>query len=291
MDLAIDDEPRMVTYPRGLERDGKAGDNSLTWKSKHGSVVMTAFGVAADDGINEHGLAAHMINLPDTEHEVRDSRPGIGNLLWIQYFLDNCTTVKDALAALDTFQVASVEVQNEKWPQHVALEDATGDSAVLEYVNGKLVVYRGPQYTVLTNEPTLDDQLKNLKRYKFFGGNVPLPGDIDPMSRFVQAASYLKTLPEPRNEREALVFLRGVMFRITSPFGSQDTSGSGSSNVGPTRWLILYDLTGRTIYFMGIANLNLFQVSMKNVDFEEGAPVLQIDPMAPGLCGEMFRLL
>ncbi len=145
MDLAIDDNPRMVIYPRGLERDGKAGDNFLKWKSKYGSVVMTAFGVAANDRINESGLAAHMINLPNPEYEVRDNRPGIGNLVWIQYFLDNCKTVEESLATLDTFQVVSMEFQNEKWPQHVALEDATGDSAVLECVGSKLVVYHGRQ--------------------------------------------------------------------------------------------------------------------------------------------------
>ncbi len=142
----------------------------------------------------------------------------------------------------------------------------------------------------MTNKHTLDEQLKNLKRYKLFGGKLPLPGDIDPASRFIRAASFLKTLPEPRNEREALAFLRGVMFRITSPFGSQDTSGSGSSNVGPTRWLILYDPTNRTIYFMGIANLNLFRVSLEDVDLQEGALVQHFDPMDSGLCGEMFRL-
>jgi penicillin V acylase-like amidase (Ntn superfamily) len=101
-DLAIDDNPWMVVYPRVLERDGKAGDNSLKWKSKYGIVAMTAFGVAADDGINEHGLAAHMINLPDTEYEVRDNRLGIGNLLWIQYFL--------GIANLNLFRVSLEDV-------------------------------------------------------------------------------------------------------------------------------------------------------------------------------------
>lgn len=92
MDLFIDDKPRMVVYPRGRERDGQAGPNSLKWKSKYGSVVLTAFGAAVDDGINEHGLAAHLINLPGTEYEyeVRDNRPGIGHLFCIQFFLDNC---------------------------------------------------------------------------------------------------------------------------------------------------------------------------------------------------------
>lgn len=35
MDLFIDDAPWMAIYPRGMERDGKAGDNLLEWKSKY----------------------------------------------------------------------------------------------------------------------------------------------------------------------------------------------------------------------------------------------------------------
>lgn len=182
-----------------------------------------------------------------------------------------------------------IEFRGEAWPQHIALEDASGDSAVLEYIQGRLVVYHGPQYTVLTNEPTLDKHLEGLKEYQPFGGEAPLPGGIDPASRFVRTASFLKTLPEPLDEREALAFLRGVMLRAATPFGAQDTSGSGSSNVRPARWLVLYELTKRTIYFMGCANLNPFQVNLRNIDFNEQASMLQINPMSPELSGEVSR--
>ena len=146
-----------------------------------------------------------------------------------------------------------------------------------------------PRMTVLTNEPTLDEHLEELKRYQPFGGELQIPCGIDPASRFVRAASFLKTLPEPLDEREALAFLRGVMLRAPTPFGAQDTSGSGSSNVGPTRWLVLYELTKRTIYFMGCANLNPFQVNLRNIDFNEQASMLQINPMNPELSGEVSR--
>ncbi|MFK5073457.1 linear amide C-N hydrolase, partial [Klebsiella pneumoniae] len=88
-------------------------------------------------------------------------------------------------------------LRGQEWGLHVAIEDTTGDSAVFEFVKGKLVVHHGKEYTVMTNEPPLAEQLVNVKRYKLFGGKEAMPGDIDPSSRFVRAASYLKTLPQP----------------------------------------------------------------------------------------------
>lgn len=291
MDLFIDDEARMMLCPRGVVRDGRAGANSLQWKSRYGSVVLTAFGSAVDDGINEHGLAAHLISLPGSEYEARDQRPGLNNLHCVQYFLDNCKTVGEVLALLGQFQIVPVEFKGEQWPQHIALEDASGDSAVLEYVKGRLRVYHGVQYTVVTNEPTLDWHLQNLKRYKLFGGELPLPGDIDPASRFVRAACFLKTLPEPRDGAQALAFLRGVLFRVASPMGSQDTTGSTSPNLGPTRWLVLYDLSNRVVYFLAGVNLFPFQINLDELDFAQGAPMLQINPMDPELGGAVSPTL
>ena len=68
MDLFVDDQPRMVIYPRSVERDGGAGDNSLKWKAKYDSLVMTAFEAVVADGMNEHGLAAHLTTIFPTSY-------------------------------------------------------------------------------------------------------------------------------------------------------------------------------------------------------------------------------
>ena len=60
---------------------------------------------------------------------------------------------------------------------HLVIEDATGDSAVIEYIDGKAKIYHGREYTVATNSPTFDKQIEHLKEYKMFGGEKPLPGD------------------------------------------------------------------------------------------------------------------
>ena len=59
-------------FPRGMKRNGETGENSLEWTSRYGSVVTSAFEIASTDGMNEKGLVANLLWLPETEYPVRD---------------------------------------------------------------------------------------------------------------------------------------------------------------------------------------------------------------------------
>lgn len=290
-DLYISDMPNIVVYPRGTDRTGEAGDNSLHWKSKYGNVVITAFNShAATDGMNEHGLAVHLLYLSKTQYELRNSKiPAISNLLWSQFILDNYKTVKEALAATQEFQVVATVLHDKEWPLHLTMQDPTGDSAVIEYINGKMKIYHGPQYNVMTNEPAYNIQLSNLKRYKEFGGKLPMPGDIDPLSRFVRASSYLKTLPQPTNPVEAIAGVLSVIRTVTVPFGAQDTSASAAEDTWATRWVSMADLTNKVYYFNSTTTPNIIWVDFANLNFNTGAPVLSIDPTNINLVGEVSK--
>ncbi len=241
--------------------------------------------------MNEHGLAAHVLYLHDTKYEPRDQRPGLSNALWAQYVLDNFKTVAEALEGLRKIQVVSAKIGPREWPLHLAIEDDSGDSAVLEYIDGKLVVHHGRQYAVMSNEPSYDKQLENLKRYKLFGGNLPLPGDIDPMDRFVRAASFLKTLPEPLDEQEAMAGIVAITRNAMNPPGATDTSGNERVDAWPTRWMTAADLTHRVFYFNSTKSPNLYWVDMKKLDPSPGSPVLALDPYDSSLVGEVSRHL
>ncbi len=94
MDLYMSDEPLLEIHPRGMDRSGEAGKNSLTWKSLYGSVVITAFHTnVVSDGINEKGLAVHLLYLSETEHpKANKDVPQISNVVWAEYILDNYAT-------------------------------------------------------------------------------------------------------------------------------------------------------------------------------------------------------
>jgi penicillin V acylase-like amidase (Ntn superfamily) len=166
MDWATTTEPVLTVFPRGMTRDGgHAGpmvvveQNPAHWTSKYGSVVTTIFGIGTADGINERGLAAHMLYFPPANYGPRDAaKPGVQAALWAQYALDNAATVDETLDALAKIQVVKIEIQHGQTQSetvHVALEDASGDSAILEYLDGKLVVHHGHEFQVMTDAPNM----------------------------------------------------------------------------------------------------------------------------------------
>ena len=56
MDWKEDIKSNIWVFPRGMDRDGAVGPNSLKWKSKYGSVITSAYDISSTDGINEKGL-------------------------------------------------------------------------------------------------------------------------------------------------------------------------------------------------------------------------------------------
>jgi penicillin V acylase-like amidase (Ntn superfamily) len=286
MDLYISDEPRLVYLPRGIARTGAKVPNAERWTSKYASVGLTALDAATSDGVNEAGLSVHLLYLHGSVHEPVDQRPAVSNALWPQFVLDNYKTVAEALDGLQKVQIVSARVHDREWPLHLSIEDSTGDSAVLEFVDGKLVVHHGKDVTVMTNEPPLADQLVNLKRYKEFGGTLAMPGDIDPLSRFVRASSYLKTLPKPASTREAVGMITGVLRSVAVPFGAADTSGGESTDSWPTRWGTVTDHTHKVYYVMPVGGPNVYWVDLAKLA-PTSKKILALDPHDPTLVGEV----
>lgn len=275
-DLYMSDNPRLVVYPRGITRQTEGGDNNrLRWTSRYGSVGVLSFGAGTSDGMNEKGLVANMLYLHGTQYEKRDSRPALSNVLWAQYLLDTSATVSEALAALEKVQVVSGRAGGREWPLHLSLSDACGDSAVVEFVKGGKVVHRGKDTVVMTNEPALDWQLKNLGKYRYFGGSEALPGDIDPASRFVRARAFLKTIPSAKTSSEALEQVYSIIKTVSVPRGAINTSvGLETEDNWPTVWTTLADSVNRVFFFQSADSPNLFWLDFSKIDFSKGAPVL-----------------
>jgi penicillin V acylase-like amidase (Ntn superfamily) len=161
MDWPESTEPILTVFPRGMTRDGGkvAGetiekDNPAKWTSKYGSMVVTLYGLGTADGFNENGLGVHLLYLNATDFGQRDKkRPGVQAGLWGQYLLDNAATVFQALKLLEGIQIIMVEAHGHKANVHLAIEDAGGDSAIIEYIDGKPVIHHDREYRIMTNDP------------------------------------------------------------------------------------------------------------------------------------------
>jgi len=56
--------------------------------------------------------------------------------------LDNAESVADALKLLERVQIVAAEARGHKATVHLAIEDASGDSAIIEHIRGKPVNQR-----------------------------------------------------------------------------------------------------------------------------------------------------
>ena len=156
---------------------------------------------ATVEGVNEDGLAAHALYLSASRYPDRDpTLPGMSVAAWTQYALDMFSSVAAAVDGLSdgSFQVANATLPgDEAATGHLSLADASGDSAILEYLDGRLVVHHGPEFQVMTNDPTYDQQLALCTYWDEVGGDAMLPGTERPADRFVRARHYLQASPRP----------------------------------------------------------------------------------------------
>ncbi len=295
MDWPESTEPILTVLPRGLKHDGgKLGGQSLNdpnpmiWTSKYGSLVTTLYGLGAADGLNEHGLAVHMLYLNATDFGARDKAlPGVHAGLWAQYALDNAASVPEALDLLAKIQVLPVESHGHKANVHLALEDASGDSAIIEYIDGKPVVHHGRDYRVMTNDPSYDQQLELLKAQDFSkpSSDTPLPGNVNPRDRFQRASYYLSMVPTPKTEREGVASVLAIMRNVSVPFGAPYKS----FGVYNTEYRTVSDTTNKLYFFELTTSPNVIWTDLKGLDFLPGAAVRTLDPDSINLVGDVTR--
>ena len=274
--------------PRGIQRSGGAADNPARWTSRYGSLVVVEDERAIADGLNEAGLAAHVLYMEETSYPPPDlAVPGVVSTLWLQYYLDNFATVQELVEHLHDIRIEFVLFGGYTTiPLHLAFEDASGDSAVVEFVNGTLLLHHGPQYTVMTNEPPLDEQLANLQRYQDFGGTIGgLPGGIASQDRFVRASYYLRHLPQPDGAPKAVAYVMGIAANVSAPFGAPD--GGAAGDTYPTWWRTATDVTNRVYYFSSTLAPNVIWVELAKLDLSPGAAVRRLDALNPELAGEV----
>jgi len=271
MDWNVDIETNLWIFPRGLERDGKVGEKSVKWKSKYGSVIASGYEIATTDGMNEKGLSANLLWLAESEYTPwKGQKPGLTISAWTQYVLDNFATVKEAVDELrqEKFVVVSDQVPGVKGKManlHLSISDSSGDSAIFEYIVGKLVIHHDKKYQTMTNSPIFDKQLALGEYWKEIGGTVMLPGTNRAADRFVRASFYINAIPKVESERVATASVFSVIRNVSVPYG---ISTPRHPNISSTRWRTVADHKNKIYYFESALTPSVFWVDMKKINFE-----------------------
>lgn len=272
-------ESNLWIYPRGLVRNGGGAPGAITWTSKYGSVTTAGWDIATIDGMNEAGLAANGLYLAESDYGTPspgDTRKPMSLTAWVQYALDNYATVAEAVEALraEPFYIVALSLPGDlAGVAHLSLSDRTGDSAIFEYVEGKLVIHHDPSYKVMTNSPTFDKQLGLNGYWQEVGGQTFLPGTNRASDRFVRASYYMDTVIKSDDTNVALATAMSVIRNASVPVG---ITTPGQPNIAATQWRTMIDHKNLVYYFESAYAPYLMSVDLKSVDFAEGTPTRKL---------------
>lgn len=284
-------------FPRGMQRKGNAGSNSLEWTSTYGSVATSSWDLATSDGMNEKGLVGNLLWLAESEfpemETATQSKRTLAVSLWLQYALDQCATVEEAV---QLFSRGDLEVITSVIPGtsmvatvHLSLSDASGDNAIFEYIGGKLEIHHDRKYTTMTNSPVFEEQMAINGYWKGIPGTVALPGTNRAADRFVRASYYIQAIPQTDNTRVALASVFGVIRNCSVPLG---ISSETEPNISSTRWRTVADHRNLVYYFDNVLEPNVVWVDLKKLDFSPKAKPKKLTLEGPtrlaGECSASF---
>jgi hypothetical protein len=188
---------------------------------------------------------------------------------WVQYALDTSGTVEDVIAIDKTVRLQD----SEGFPSHFFVADAAGGCAVLEYLHGRLVVYRGESLPI----PALTNMryAKALEAHKRGGARWWWANPDRSAERFNAAARRLESFGEqPRSEAMDYVFAT-LTTDVSLP---------------TTIWSIAYDLSAKSIRFRTAGSPQPLEMPFDQLDFSCDSPALMM-PLDTPLVGDGHSLL
>jgi choloylglycine hydrolase len=217
------------------------------WISRYGSVTFDYAGYQlAWAGMNEAGLMMSTMALYETENPAPDSRPPLQSPLWMQFLLDNYSTVEEVIAS-----DALVRIKDNV--DHFLICDRTGDCAVIEFLEGRMVYHTGESLPVaaLTNH-TYEDSVKAWREDDAEG---------DSLGRFATAADRVTDF-DPTSAEPAV----DAAFDTLAAVARHDNA-----------WRIVFDPANLQIHFRTNSNPQIRTVDFAKLDFSCDAPILVQD--------------
>jgi len=225
--------------------------SSHCWISRYGSITFNNFGRDfPDGGMNELGLYIWEMS-EEIDYPKNDSLPKLNQMNWMQYILDNYSTVEEAI------QCAS-EIEIDGWGWHYFVGDAKGNTAAIAFIDGVVVENKGENMPVpgLFNTP-YDRELEVLKYYKGFGGLYePDLSDLR-VPRFVKTAVMIRDYKPTKD-------IVDYGFEMLDTLKVYDVP----------EWSIVFDVRKRNVYFKTRINPEIKSFSMEEMDFSNNSPVL-----------------
>lgn len=250
----------LMVNPRGMTKQNflSSAGKKLEWTSKYGSVTINFnYLGAASGGMNEAGLVIDEAWPGHCRYPAPDDRPPFDEAQWIQYQFDNCSTVDEVIQTDSKLRVVSFFGQS-----HYFVCDQSGKAAVIEWIDGKMVVHilTGDNVPVLTNDD-YDWSLSELQKCKGFGGDKPIGNSPSSLDRFCRAAEMVKRFAT-NNDFAAVDYGFDILENVSQP---------------STMFNWVYDISNRTICYKTAQSREIKKVPLNRFDISSNGPMLMAD--------------
>ncbi|PJE77882.1 hypothetical protein CI610_03189 [invertebrate metagenome] len=273
--------------------------DDINVKTRYGYFATAIFGGQVTSGVNMAKLSIDRLYLPGTvTPEHTDGKKSLAISRLEEYLLGQFDSVSGAIEGLD-----KLNVYVDKYPfvdpgvdghvmLHFALADGSGDNAIVEFTDGKMKVWHGQQYHVVTNEPTYDHQLAHWKKFEEGYGDVStwtedlkVPGNISGADRFLLNSYRMVQLKEPASYTNGHV---KAMSAITlSPQDSAHHIVGGKQLSFPSEYAITYSLDNGDAYVRYQMNDALTQYHINIGQLEKNNKAVSLDMTDPELAGDV----
>ncbi len=303
MEFGFPLESQNIFIPRmyAMAATGTDKHPGTKWTTKYATVGMNAFGLdCLSDGMNEKGLAGGLLYFPDYAQYTPEDQAGQRQVLapWdvLTWALTNFATVAEVKEALSQVVVLGVMEPHLKIVPgvHYTLHDATGASIVIEPVDGKLKVYDNP-YSVLTNSPTFDWHINNLRNYVKISPNAAparviagqtirplgqgsgllgIPGDPTPPSRFLRALGYAMSAVPVEPGMPSVRLAEHIANNFDIPKGWVQNPTIKEASIEYTQWTVVADLENLRYYVKSYEDPTMRVLDIKKLDLNGKAILL-----------------
>ena len=216
----------LIVNPTNLEKTAlvDSSEKQISWVAKFGSITFNQVGRELPfGGINEAGLVVEHMTLDKTVYPSTDNRYPISAFQWIQFQLDNYSTVEEVISS-DTL----LRIKDSSSKIHFLICDRFSHTAVIEFLDGKMVCLTGNDLPVLAlANSTYNESMNSYK------DNEGTQSDLS-LAHFCSAAKQIKKVNYDNNDS-----IIDYAFKVLN---------SVSQGLA-TKWSIVYDLTNMRIYF------------------------------------------
>ncbi|WP_104400785.1 linear amide C-N hydrolase [Vibrio penaeicida] len=234
LDWSEQTRPNVVNFPAGIEYSTHMEQQNIV-TSKYDVTGLTTYG-AVTDGVNSKGLSGNVLydGLMDLGEATANQKEGA--ITYLRHLLSQYASVDEVVSAIEKRTPAEEFVPGVpvRIALHISFQDTSGDSAILEWRDGKPQVWHGEQYTVMTNQPGYAQHLANVERSQRGWGdldkqwsqtNLGTGGNTNPEDRFIHATYFSGHLTEPSSIINGMLKLDSTSFKIPHDAPNREIDG------------------------------------------------------------------